>query len=225
MAKGIIYIMTTVVPGLIKIGKTGKENYEQRMYNLERNGYSNVVGLKRHFAIEVDDYDEKEQLLDDIFSKSRLENTELFALDVNLAVQLLSSFEGKQIYPENISKDEVFDEASAKRDVYLIPEGTYYLERRIKRWNNQTVKGTMTVQDGKCTVLKGSVLCPLKGEGNVERIEKERNKANVINNVLQEDVEFNSPSMAACFIINGPANGWNEWRTKDGKAIDVFRNN
>lgn len=37
MAKGIIYIMTTVVPGLIKIGKTGKDNFDQRMYNLEHN--------------------------------------------------------------------------------------------------------------------------------------------------------------------------------------------
>lgn len=60
MPKGIIYMMTTVVPGLVKIGKTGCENFESRMYGLERNGYSNVVGLKRHFAIEVDDYDEKE---------------------------------------------------------------------------------------------------------------------------------------------------------------------
>ena len=38
--------METVVPGLIKIGKTGSENFEQRMYSLERNGYNNVVGLK-----------------------------------------------------------------------------------------------------------------------------------------------------------------------------------
>ena len=31
MAKGIIYVMTTVVPGLVKIGKTGLNNFEQRM--------------------------------------------------------------------------------------------------------------------------------------------------------------------------------------------------
>lgn len=63
MAKGIIYCMTTIVPGLVKIGKTGSENFEQRMYNLEINGYVNVVGLKRRFAIEVEDYDEKEILI------------------------------------------------------------------------------------------------------------------------------------------------------------------
>jgi hypothetical protein len=77
MARGIIYVMTTVVPGLVKIGKTGVSNFESRMYQLERHGYSNVVGLKRKFAIEVDDYDDKEALLGDIFSKSRVPNTEL----------------------------------------------------------------------------------------------------------------------------------------------------
>ena len=98
MARGIIYCMTTIVPGIIKIGKTGKDNFEQRMYNLEKNGYSNVVGLKRRFAIEVEDYDEKEMLIHELFSKSRVENTELFAVDVNLVVQLLASLEGNQIF-------------------------------------------------------------------------------------------------------------------------------
>ena len=66
MAKGIIYIMTTAVPGLIKIGKTNTANYKERMYGLEHNGYRNVTALKRAFAIEVDNYDEKETLLQNI---------------------------------------------------------------------------------------------------------------------------------------------------------------
>lgn len=90
MAKGIIYLMRTVVPGLIKIGKTGSESFNSRMYQLERHGYSNVVGLEREYAIEVEDYDAKEELLDDIFSKSKVPNTELFALDIDLVKQLLS---------------------------------------------------------------------------------------------------------------------------------------
>ena len=105
MSKGIIYCMTTIVPGLVKIGKTGSENFEQRMYSLERNGYVNVVGLKREFAIEVEDYDEKEILIHELFSKSNVPNTELFATDVNLVVQLLSSLEGKQVYHKEVSKE------------------------------------------------------------------------------------------------------------------------
>lgn len=114
MSKGIIYIMTTVVDGLIKIGKTGTSNFESRMYTLEHNGYCNVVGLKREFAIEVDDYDDKEALLHNIFEKSQVPGTELFALDVNLAIQLLSSFEGRVVYPKTETKDDIFDEASEK---------------------------------------------------------------------------------------------------------------
>lgn len=136
MAIGIIYIMSTVVPGLIKIGKTGIDNFERRMYNLERHGYNNVVGLKREFAIEVNDYDEKEKLLDDIFSKSRVLNSELFALDLDLVIQLLSSFEGRQVYPVDRTKETTFDEATKARAVKVdwekVPDGYYYLMKREK---------------------------------------------------------------------------------------------
>lgn len=114
MARGILYVMTTVVPGLVKIGKTGTTNFDSRMYSLERNGYSNVTGLKRRFAIEVEDYDEKESLLDTIFSKSNVVGTELFAIDVNIVVQLLSSFDGTVIYPVSEDKERVFDDATAE---------------------------------------------------------------------------------------------------------------
>lgn len=60
MSKGIIYIMTTAVSGLVKIGKTGTNNYPERMRFLEANGYYNVAGLKRLLAIELEDYDDKE---------------------------------------------------------------------------------------------------------------------------------------------------------------------
>ena len=38
MDKGIIYVMETVVPGLIKIEKTMIKSFNQRMYTLEHNG-------------------------------------------------------------------------------------------------------------------------------------------------------------------------------------------
>lgn len=225
MPKGIIYVMTTVVPGLVKIGKTGTNNFENRMYNLEKNGYSNVVGLKRHFAIEVEDYDEKELLLGDIFSKSRVENTELFALDVNLVVQLLSSFEGKQIYPENTTKDEVFDQASDARDSMKIPNGIYTMKRKVKAWDNREATGTMRVENGLFIVQKGSVLCPIRGKGwtTTKIIDDKRSIARIVNDVLKEDVEFTSPSLAAAFITYAPVNGWEVWKTEKGKSLNIYR--
>ena len=63
-----------------------------------------MVGLKRLFAIEVADYSEKETLLHEIFAKHRVGSSELFALDYDLVQQLLLSFEGEVIFPEQKNK-------------------------------------------------------------------------------------------------------------------------
>jgi hypothetical protein len=114
--KGIIYIMTTAVSGLIKIGQTGNTNFQERMRFLEANGYYNVSGLKRFFAIEIDDYQEKERLLHEIFNKQQIGDSELFALDYDLVRQLLLSFDGKVIYPKDVNKEKEFDEVSKARE-------------------------------------------------------------------------------------------------------------
>ena len=216
MARGIIYVMTTVVPGLIKIGKTGTDNFESRMYTLERNGYSNVVGLKRKFAIEVDDYDEKEELLDDIFNKSRVENTELFALDVDLVIQLLSSFEGKQIFPKEQSKDEVFEEVTRARNDRecrsMIPDGEYTL-------NDKRYRATMRVENGEFIVLAGAIC----SEEQADWIPQARENAPIVNGVLQADVSCKSPSTAGFVVLGRQTNGWHAWLDKDGNKIDVYR--
>lgn len=108
--------MTTAVSGLIKIGQTGNANFQERMRYLEANGYYNVSGLKRFFAIEIDDYHEKERLLHEIFSKQQIGDSELFALDYDLVRQLLLSFDGKVIYPKDVNKEKEFDEVSKARE-------------------------------------------------------------------------------------------------------------
>jgi len=221
MAKGVLYCMTTVVPGLIKIGKTTRDNFESRMYNLEKNGYSNVVGLKRHFAIEVEEYDEKEILLDDIFSKSRVPNTELFALDIDLVVQLMSSLDGTKIYPEKESKEEVFRKATRDRNIKdnwdKIPDGRYYLSENKKGFGK--IEATMRVEDGLFIVEKGSICAPTKASW----IPEVRKTAVIKNNILQEDVECNSPSTAGWVPMGASNNGWAIWKNKDGEAIDIYR--
>ena len=223
MAKGIIYVMTTVVPGLIKIGKTGSDNFEKRMYQLERNGYFNVVGLKRKFAIEVDDYDEKELLLDEIFAKSNVQGSELFALDADLVVQLLSSFEGRQVYPEAMTKEEVFTVATEERkdkdNLALIPDGEYYLEQIVKGFGKAT--GIMRVAGGVFTVLKGAVCSPTK-DGYIPEI---RRLAIIRENMLAEDIDTNSPSAAGWVVLGHSNNGWTTWKDKDGNPLDIYRKN
>lgn len=107
--------MNTAVSGLIKIGKTSTVNYKERMRFLEANGYYNVVGLKRFFAIELEDYDDKESLVHEIFSKHQVGASELFALEQDLVRQLLLSFDGKVIFPSSVFKDIEFDKVTKAR--------------------------------------------------------------------------------------------------------------
>lgn len=110
---GVLYIMTTAVKGIIKIGQTA--DFNSRMIPLENNGYHNVTGLNKFFAIKVSEYIKKEKLLIDIFSKHQIGDSELFALDEQLVKNLLLSFEGEVIYPMDINKEEEFVEVSEER--------------------------------------------------------------------------------------------------------------
>ncbi len=103
MAKGYVYIMTTAVDGIIKIGKS--DNWNRRCQSeLETNGYRNMNGLKTYFVIECSDYSEIENIMHDIFRESRVigakdSKTELFAVDKDRAKRVLSRM-GTQVFPE-----------------------------------------------------------------------------------------------------------------------------
>lgn len=225
MANGIIYIMTTAVPGLIKIGKTGSKNFEQRMYNLEHDGYRNVTALKRTFAIEVDDYDAKEALLHTIFEKSQVSDTELFALDVNVAIQLLSSFEGKVVYPKTETKEEIFTGATENTHGKLIPNGTYTFKRK-KKSDNKTVHATAVVNNGRWTLLKGSVLGMAEDMGVSQKAKRTRAELPLDSNgKLLDDYELGecSPSHAGTVVMNQSNNGWSDWHDVDGQPVDIYR--
>ena len=223
--KGVIYVMTTVVPGLVKIGKTGTDTFEKRMYHLERNGYCNVVGLKRKFAIEVENYDDKEILLHTIFAKSRVEGTELFALDVNIALQLLSAFEGNIIYPKDESKGNVFTDAVGSSQSKLIPDGEYFFKWK-KSLDNKYITATALVRNGAWTLFKGSELSMHEGAGLSKNVRTARANMSInADGILTENFELVvcSPSFAGCLVLYQSCNGWTSWVDKNGVAIDKYR--
>lgn len=191
------------------------------MDQLEGNGYRNVAGLKRQFAIEVENYSEIENLIDDLFEKSKVGTTELFSLDLNKVIQLLSSFTGTQIYPANVTKEEVFENATEAVQSGKIPDGTYTYDVK-SRGVIDRAKGTMVVQNGKMIVKAGAILAPITSSLNCSWILL-RNSLRVVDNVLQEDFEATSPSMAAAIICGHNMNGWNSWKNSNGQCIDVYR--
>ena len=221
MSKGIIYVCSTAVDGLVKIGRT--TDFESRMRILEDNGYRNVTGLKRQFAIEVDNHEDIEELLDDVFSKSRVGTTELFSLNLNQVIQLLSSLSGKQIYPTNETKKDVFEKATEAVQSKLVPDGDYYMSTKIKEINLQ-IKAKMSVNNGKFSLLKGSIIAPYKQFHSPSWIDL-RQKMEIDNNgILQHDVECSSPSMAATIVAGRAKNGWVCWKNKNNEFINVYRN-
>ena len=224
MAKGIIYVMNTCVDGLVKIGKTGSDNFEQRMTFLENNGYRRISVLTREFAIEVEDYDEKEKLLQEIFSKSRVSNSELFAVDINLVKQLMASLDGKVVYPQDETKNEIFAQATEVVEVQrgIIPEGKYHLSTKIKNVPYH-VEAVMTVENGKLFIEPGAKLAPV-----TRNITKGwlivRNNAKVNGHVLEERIECSSPSMAAVIVCGASKNGWVTWKDSNGDFISKYKN-
>ena len=226
MAKGIIYLMTTVVSGLIKIGKTGSKNFEQRMHDLEHNGYRNVTGLKRAFAIDVDEYDEKEELLHTIFEKSRVADTELFAVDINIVKQLLSSFDGNMIYPTDETKTQVFNEATDNNNGKLIPDGIYTMNRKKKAEGNRTISATVEITNGNWKILKGSKLGYIEGKGVSKKAKGIRNDMHLSSTgELLEDYELGecAPSLAGDVVMYASVDGWFEWKNAAGNPVDIYR--
>ena len=225
MSKGVIYLMTTVVPGLIKIGKTGSGNFDRRMYNLEHDGYRNVTGLKRAFAIEVEDYDDKEALLHTIFEKSQVSDTELFSLDINIAIQLLSSFEGTVVYPKEENKEQIFEEAAESAKSMLIPDGRYTFKRK-KKSDNAVVEATALVRNGNWKILKGSKLGIHEDMGLPQKAREFRKTMAIDSNgILLEDTDLGvcTPSFAGCVVLNQSNDGWIYWQNMAGEKIDIYR--
>ena len=103
---GIIYILTNeAMPGLIKIGKT--KNIKERLQKLDTTG--DPLPFKVHYAIEVEDYEQKEKFLHRGLSKFRVRtNREFFKFEPEDAMALLQAIGGKEVSLEY--RDVAIDE-------------------------------------------------------------------------------------------------------------------
>lgn len=115
-----------------------------------------------------------------------------------------------------------------ERNLQNITSGTiFHFAHRQGKWDAK-----MRVKNGKCVVLSGSVLAPLKEYVGVngEVVLRARSDAKISTEtldgterlVLREDYEFASPSAAGGFVNGGTANGWEKWRDEHGKKLDEY---
>ena len=79
----------------------------------------------------------------------------------------------------------------------------------------------LAIEANRYIVLKGSKIAPSSGADDTisSGNRKKREECKIENNILKEDVLFNSPSSAAEFVTGKSCNGWVSWKTKDGKTL------
>jgi hypothetical protein len=221
MARGTIYIATSEIDGLIKIGRT--QNIMKRKHELETAGYMrqkcDVV-----FAIELNDYEAKESLLHTLFNNSRAGKSEFFAADIELVKQTMLAFSGTVVYPKNVKQEQMFKEVTEIITVKqgIIPEGEYTLTATVKGFDEKCTGTLLVTKDNKLILKKGAIFGPIKFKGQASWIDV-RNNATMVGNVLGEDIECTSPSMAASIVCGNAKNGWVMWKNSNDEYIDIYR--
>ena len=238
---GDIYILVNpAFPNLVKIGYAN--NVEKRVKSFNNNsGLPDPYHVYATYKVKKRLEDLKlHNLIDSLDSDLRhAKNREFYEMSPEKAYEILSAIAeingDTDLLIKNPLHDEFFeDETKAEaiepksvepRKRGVVPDGIYFLKKKIKAWNNQIVEGTMRVENGKFIVQKGSICCPIRGKGwtTSKFVDNVRNNCDIIDNVLQEDVKCNSPSMSAAVLTWMPENGWDLWKTEDGQSIDIFR--
>lgn len=88
---------------------------------------------------------------------------------------------------------------------------------------NSSIEASGIISSNGLLVLRGSKISSLVDPGISNEVKKLHDTVEIKNNILQEDVLFETPSGAAQFVIGKSANGWTRWRTKEGELLEDFR--
>ena len=116
---------------------------------------------------------------------------------------------------------KIFEPLQKTPPVATNDEEIFYLSRRVKKLG-KTINAKMMRTSTGYKVLADSEVSPLEIPNFSASMKKIRHSAQIVDGILREDLEFNSASSAAEFIIGNFANGLQEWKTKDGVPLRNF---
>ena len=134
---------------------------------------------------------------------------------VDYAKRIMGTLGHKIFVPLNKSVPVIEDTSdTASEEIEL------FFTRTIKKLNFTVEASAKQTTEG-FVVLKGSMIAPSSGTDDTisSGNRKKREECRTIDNILQEDVLFTSPSSAAEFVTGKSCNGWVSWKTKDGKTL------
>ena len=95
-------------------------------------------------------------------------------------------------------------------------------ESQLLYYKTSKVDATGRMTSDGFVLLKGSkVRTDVQNACRDYIVENRKRHSDKINSdgVLQDDIVFNSPSGAACFVTFGSVNGMDVWKTEDGKTL------
>ena len=105
----------------------------------------------------------------------------------------------------------------------VVPDGTYYMTRKIKRLS-RVVHATVCVKNGKFILQAGSDIAEGEATSITPSLKEIRQSSEYVKDgKLLQNISFDSPSLAAALVYGGATNGWHDWQTPDGVRIDAYR--
>ncbi len=137
------------------------------------------------------------------------------------ALQMLDVL-GLDLITHQTDESDCDDDEEDPGEDYKIPDGVYYLKRKLKKLGNKPVEAKMQVSGGRYIVLPDSMVCASEGPGLQDSIILKRKAAMIEDGILKEEVSFKSPSAAGSFVIGASCNGWVNWKDEKG-VINRFR--
>lgn len=117
---------------------------------------------------------------------------------------------------EEDSSNNINDEISDLENLKI------HLSQHIKALDFQ-VEAFGELSSSGLKVLKGSKISPHCDSTIAKSVLKARNKVEIKDNVLMNDILFSTPSGAAQFVTGKSSNGWILWKTEKNEKIDKFR--
>lgn len=108
---GVLYICKAQGPlEILKVGiSETASHWEERAKAHQRDGYRGML-FEPYFAVETPKYREIEQLMKQLFSKSRLTDTELYVIEKEVLRKLFELFAHKVIFSKDSIKPIVLEE-------------------------------------------------------------------------------------------------------------------
>ena len=213
----------------------------------------NITGINRHGIYYLINESEDNRIAKDFWNKAImfLAESKTFTLDMISGLEkyaIIKAQESKRYTVENsvvpkyeideydlATVEEVYDEIQ-----FIMATLGYKMNDAKAMQSEETVLHTTRngieafgVYDGeRFEVLEGSRIGRTEYKSLSPTIARQRRSAlkngdvTDVNSeyVLNKSMSFSSPSSAAMFVLGTSANGWVEWKSKDGKTLDkLFR--